>query len=50
MISLRRNIPLFYAFSFLEMTLLPMAVITLFWKHQIGLSLAEIASSPWPWW
>ncbi|BET60026.1 MULTISPECIES: MFS transporter [Geobacter] len=42
MTSLRRNIPLLYAFSFLQMTLFPMAVITLFWKDQIGLSLSEI--------
>lgn len=40
--TLRRNIPLLYAFSFLQMTLFPMAVITLFWKDQIGLSLSEI--------
>lgn len=40
MTSLRRNIPLLYAFSFLQMTLFPMAVITLFWK--IGQSLSEI--------
>ncbi len=38
----RRNIPLLYAFSFLQMTLFPMAVITLFWKEQIGLSLSQI--------
>jgi len=42
MTSLRRNIPLLYAFSFLQMTLFPMAVITLFWKDQIGLSLSQI--------
>jgi MFS family permease len=36
------NIPKLYAFSFLKMTLFPMAVITLFWKDHIGLSLAEI--------
>lgn len=39
---LRRNIPLLYAFSFLQMTLFPMAVITLFWKDHIGLSLSQI--------
>ena len=37
MTSLRRNIPLLYAFSFLQMTLFPMAIITLFWKDRIGL-------------
>ncbi|HEY4744029.1 MAG TPA: MFS transporter [Desulfuromonadaceae bacterium] len=42
MIPLRRNIPLLYAFSFLQMTLFPMAVITLFWKDHIGLSLSQI--------
>lgn len=42
MTTLRRNIPLLYAFSFLQMTLFPMAVITLFWKEQIGLSLTQI--------
>jgi len=42
MTSPRRNLPLLYAFSFLQMTLFPMAVITLFWKDQIGLSLAQI--------
>ncbi|WP_243372109.1 MFS transporter [Geotalea sp. SG265] len=42
MIGLRRNIPLLYAFSFLQMTLFPMAVITLFWKEHIGLSLSQI--------
>ncbi|GLI38261.1 MFS transporter [Geobacter hydrogenophilus] len=42
MTSLRRNISLLYGFSFLQMTLFPMAVITLFWKDQIGLSLSQI--------
>lgn len=36
------NIGKLYAFSFLKMTLFPMAVITLFWKDHIGLSLTEI--------
>lgn len=36
------NIGKLHAFSFLKMTLFPMAVITLFWKDQIGLSLTEI--------
>jgi MFS family permease len=42
MTTLRRNIPLLYAFSFLQMTLFPMAVIILFWKEHIGLSLTQI--------
>ena len=42
MTTLRRNIPLLYTFSFLQMTLFPMAVITLFWKEHIGLSLSQI--------
>jgi len=42
MTDLRRNIPLLYAFSFLQMTLFPMAIITLFWKEHIGLSLSQI--------
>lgn len=42
MTTLRRNIPLLYTFSFLQMTLFPMAIITLFWKEQIGLSLSQI--------
>ena len=42
MTNLRRNIPLLYAFSFLQMTLFPMAVITLFWKEHIGLTLSQI--------
>jgi hypothetical protein len=36
------NINKLYAFSFLQKTLFPMAIITLFWKDQIGLSLTEI--------
>ena len=40
--NLNGNIRKLYAFSFLKMTLFPMAVITLFWKDQIGLSLTEI--------
>jgi MFS family permease len=39
---LRGNIGKLYIFSFLKMTLFPMAVITLFWKDHIGLSLTEI--------
>lgn len=38
----RSNIPKLYAFSFLQMTLFPMAIITLFWKDRIGLSLTQI--------
>jgi MFS family permease len=37
-----KNIPFLNAFAFLKMALLPMAIITLFWKDQIGLSLTEI--------
>ncbi len=36
------NITRLYIFSFLQMTLFPMAIITLFWKEHIGLSLAQI--------
>jgi len=36
------NIPKLYVFSFLKMALFPMAIITLFWKDQIGLSLTQI--------
>ena len=36
------NIKKLYLFSFLQMSLFPMAIITLFWKDQIGLSLTEI--------
>ncbi len=36
------NITKLYAFSFLQMTLFPMAIITLFWKDRIGLTLTQI--------
>jgi len=36
------NIRKLYAFSFLNMTLFPMAIITLFWKEHIGLTLTQI--------
>jgi MFS family permease len=36
------NVRRLYAFSFLQMTLFPMAIITLFWKDRIGLSLTQI--------
>ena len=36
------NITRLYAFSFLQMTLFPMAIITLFWKDHIGLTLTQI--------
>ena len=42
MSNLQTNITRLYAFSFLRMSLFPMAIITLFWKDQIGLSLTEI--------
>jgi len=40
--NVHSNIPRLYAFSFLQMTLFPMAIITLFWKDHIGLSLTQI--------
>lgn len=40
--TIQSNIVKLYAFSFLQMTLFPMAIITLFWKDQIGLTLTEI--------
>lgn len=40
--SLSGNIRKLYLFSFLQMTLFPMAIITLFWKDHIGLSLTQI--------
>ncbi len=36
------NIKKLYIFSFLKMSLFPMAIITLFWKDHIGLSLTRI--------
>ena len=42
MTKIHANIKKLYAFSFLQMSLFPMAIITLFWKDQIGLSLTEI--------
>jgi MFS family permease len=36
------NIRKLYAFSFLHKTLFPMAIITLFWKEHIGLTLTQI--------
>ncbi len=40
--NLQSNIAKLYLFSFLKMSLFPMAIITLFWKDQIGLSLTQI--------
>ena len=40
--TIQSNIVKLYAFSFLQMTLFPMAIITLFWKDQVGLTLTEI--------
>lgn len=40
--ALPTNIKKLYIFSFLQMSLFPMAIITLYWKDQIGLSLTEI--------
>lgn len=42
MAIIHTNIGKLYSFSFLKMTLFPMAIITLFWKDQIGLSLTDI--------
>jgi len=40
--SLARNPPLLCAYHALQMALFPMAVITLFWKQTLGLSMTEI--------
>jgi MFS family permease len=40
--NLRGNIRKLYVFSFLQMTLFPMAIITLFWKDHIALTLTQI--------
>jgi MFS family permease len=40
--NLHGNIRKLYLFSFLQMTLFPMAIITLFWKDHIGLTLTQI--------
>ncbi len=37
-----KNLPLLNIFAGLKMALFPMAIITLFWKDQIGLSLTDI--------
>lgn len=42
MTGLHGNIRKLYLFAFLQRTLFPMAIITLFWKDRIGLSLTEI--------
>jgi MFS family permease len=42
MTPIRSNIRKLYLFAFLQMSLFPMAIITLFWKDQIGLSLTQI--------
>ena len=42
MANLHSNSKKLYLFSFLQMSLFPMAIITLFWKDQIGLSLTQI--------
>jgi MFS family permease len=42
MTGFHANIRKLYAFAFLQRMLFPMAIITLFWKDQIGLSLTEI--------
>ena len=40
--TIHANIAKLYGFSFLQMTLFPMAIITLFWKDHIGLTLTRI--------
>ena len=40
--SLSTNLPLLNIFAFLKMALFPMAIITLFWKDQIGLTLTDV--------
>jgi MFS family permease len=40
--GLRRTLLTLNVFAALKMTLFPMAIITLFWKDQIGLTLTEI--------
>jgi MFS family permease len=40
--TLHGNIGRLYAFSCMQKTLFPMAIITLFWKDRIGLSLTQI--------
>jgi MFS family permease len=40
--NLHGNIRKLYVFSFLQMTLFPMAIITLFWKDHISLTLTQI--------
>ena len=42
MSSVSRNPALLCAFSAIQMSLFPMAIITIFWMHDIGLSMAEI--------
>lgn len=42
MTFINANIKKLYLFSFLKMSLFPMAIITLFWKDHIGLSLTKI--------
>ncbi len=40
--AIHSNIKKLYGFSFLQKTLFPMAIITLFWKDQISLNLTQI--------
>jgi MFS family permease len=42
MTNFHSNIRKLYAFAFLQRMLFPMAIITLFWKDHIGLSLTQI--------
>lgn len=42
MSPLERNPPLLCAFRAIQMSLFPMAIVTIFWQHDLGLSMAEI--------
>lgn len=42
--GVRRNPALLCAFNAIQMSLFPVAVITIFWQHDLGLSMAEIFS------
>ena len=42
MSGISRNPALLCAFSAIQMSLFPMAIITIFWMHDIGLSMTEI--------
>ena len=42
MSPLARNPLLLCAFRAIQMSLFPMAIVTIFWQHDLGLSMAEI--------